>query len=922
MTTRPTRQLVVPQVGFHSAWNRGWLLLALMLVIALAGVTRTWAQDSSSINPTGAQTVKGWGCYPSYFDSSQPNNTADIFDKPAIQDAIYNLGITYIRVSLDNRLYVSGTDLSGANAIVLNPAAVSDMVTQIQIARAHGVSNYIMSCWSPPGPWKTNGSINGGCLLVADEPYYINYYITVIKAMQAAGVGLPVNISVQNEPDLATAYPSCDYVHDTQTGGGYGLWRQLVEDMHTALVANDMSSVEIVGPEATDTDDDIQLLGADPNFGMMSNPTFSAALGAYATHGYGENIWLGIRQGERDYPRDGWITEWSVDSNSNDGGTENGWTLDSMAHMASNFIDIPYNYWTWWAAWNSASTPQGTTLIAGTQTPVYSERYYCFQKLWTTVRPGWVVHSMTCSDTNYTTINTAQNTWETLVDLASFWDPAGDACVTMLVNKTSSTTTMTVNGLVGTSFSAFQSDATHNMVNIANGSVSGGAATVSLAPTSVTFLVTSSEVLPAISGLTVSPSNPGVTLTWPVSYGANSYNIERAATSDGPFTSVGTTTNALTFTDTTATAGSTYYYTVTAVNPSGPSDNSNIVNVLVPFLSPDVADSYVQDGTYENTNYGTSGDLVVKASTAAGYNRETYMQFNVSALANATSVQIWLTPDYVGTDAYSSALQLCYEMLSSDDWSESTITWTNSRALNPSPHDPFATLAGNYYVGVPVVLDVTAQAKAQAVTDGLLSLHIYSSSNPSDANAGLNFASKENTTVAWRPVMAYTLTPSTREPDADAYVRNGTYANTNYGSDPDLAVKLDATSYARETYIRFDVSDLANATSVKLVLTSDTVGPAPTTIAYDTVADNTWEEDEITWNTKPASSGTPFATVTGYTAGTPVEIDITAQAKAAAANGGLLSIRMYGTVSGSNNWVNFDSDNNSDTDGHPVIEYY
>ena len=896
--------------------------MALAFILAAASSVR--AQDSASINATGAQTVKGWGCYPSYFDSSQPNNTADIFDKPLIQDAIYNLGITYIRVSLDNRLYVSGTDLTGTNAVVLNPAAVTDMVNQIKIAQAHGVNNYIMSCWSPPGQWKTNGSINGGCLLVADEPYYVNYYITVIKAMQTAGVGLPVNISVQNEPDLATAYPSCDYVHDTQTGGGYGLWRKLVEDMHAALVANGMSTVEVVGPEATDTDDDIQLLGASPNFGMMTDPTFSAALGAYATHGYGENIWLGIRQGERDYPRDGWITEWSIDSNSNDGGTENGWTLDAMAHMASNFIDIPYNYWTWWAAWNSASTPQGTTLLAGTQTPVYSERYFCFQKLWTTVRPGWVVHSMTCSDTNYTTINTAQNTWETLVDLASFLDPAGDACVTMLVNKTSSTTSMTVNGLVGTGFSAFQSDATHNMVNTANGSISSGAATVTLAPTSVTFLVTSSAVLPAISGMVAQPSNPGVTLAWPVTYGANGYNIKRATSSAGPFTTVGTTTNALTYTDTTAAAGTTYYYAVTAVNPSGESANSNLVSVQVPFIAQDVADSYVQDGTYAGTNYGTSADLTVKASTAAGYNREAYLRFNVSGLANATSVQIWLVPDYVGTDA-STALQLGYEVLSNDTWSESTITWTNSRSLNPSPHAPFTTITGDYYVGQPVVLDVTSQAKAQAGLDGLLSLHIYSLSNPSDANAGLNFASKENATASWHPVIVYTNAPSTREPVADAYVRDGTYANTNYGTDPDLAVKLDATGYQRESYLRFNVADLANTTSVKLKLTPDTVGPAATTICYDTVATNTWIETGtggITWNTKPASSGTPFATVTGYTAGTPVEIDITTQAKAAAISGGLLSIRMYGTVTGSNNWVNFISRDNTNTAAHPVIEYY
>src|ERR1700761_7301767 len=156
MTTRTTRQLVALVVRFHPAGKRGWNLLGLALALVLAAVTAASAQDSAAINATGAQTVKGWGCYPSYFDSSQPNNTADIFDKPLIQDAIYNLGITYIRVSLDNRLYVSGTALTGTNTIVLNQAAVTDLANQIKIAQAHGVNNYIMSCWSPPGVWKTN----------------------------------------------------------------------------------------------------------------------------------------------------------------------------------------------------------------------------------------------------------------------------------------------------------------------------------------------------------------------------------------------------------------------------------------------------------------------------------------------------------------------------------------------------------------------------------------------------------------------------------------------------------------------------------------------------------------------------------------------------------------------------------------------
>lgn len=45
---------------------------------------------------------------------------------------------------------------------------------------------------------------------------------------------------------------------------------------------------------------------------------------------------------------------------------------------------------------------------------------------------------------------------------------------------------------------------------------------------------------------------------------------------------------------------------------------------------------------------------------------------------------------------------------------------------------------------------------------------------------------------------------------ADAYVRNGTYAGTNYGTLPDLIVKSDAVSYARKSYVKFDIAAAYN----------------------------------------------------------------------------------------------------------------
>ena len=66
-------------------------------------------------------------------------------------------------------------------------------------------------------------------------------------------------------------------------------------------------------------------------------------------------------------------------------------------------------------------------------------------------------------------------------------------------------------------------------------------------------------------------------------------------------------------------------------------------------MRPVLADSYVQDGSDANTNFGTATDLLVK-NGPTGYNRNAYFRFSVAGLANAKDVQIWLVPRQHGHD--------------------------------------------------------------------------------------------------------------------------------------------------------------------------------------------------------------------------------------------------------------------------------
>jgi hypothetical protein len=75
------------------------------------------------------------------------------------------------------------------------------------------------------------------------------------------------------------------------------------------------------------------------------------------------------------------------------------------------------------------------------------------------------------------------------------------------------------------------------------------------------------------TGLTATPGNAQVSLSWTASSGATSYNVKRATVSGGLYTTIASlaTTG---YTDTGLTNGTAYYYVVSAVNGGGESANS------------------------------------------------------------------------------------------------------------------------------------------------------------------------------------------------------------------------------------------------------------------------------------------------------------------------------------------------------------
>src|SRR5439155_14112299 len=99
---------------------------------------------------------------------------------------------------------------------------------------------------------------------------------------------------------------------------------------------------------------------------------------------------------------------------------------------------------------------------------------------------------------------------------------------------------------------------------------------------------------------------------------------------------------------------------------------------------------------------------------------------------------------------------------------------------------------------------------------------------------------------------------------ADAYVRDGSFSGTNFGSAPELQVKTSGSGFNRHGYLKFDMFGVNAINSAKLRVfgrLSDTQNTNVATSLFS-VANTSWTEGGITFNNEPAAGATPLATAT------------------------------------------------------------
>lgn len=221
--------------------------------------------------------------------------------------------------------------------------------------------------------------------------------------------------------------------------------------------------------------------------------------------------------------------------------------------------------------------------------------------------------------------------------------------------------------------------------------------------------------------------NRYVDLSWTAAEGAASYNIKRGTINGGPYSTIATGVTSTTYRNTGLSNNTDYYYIVTAVNTNGESIPSNEVCGLPSNTTRTQAlmptdDSYVRDGDYAETNFGTAGviDTYRSYSTNDGNNRVIYLKYNLSTItSNPTSATLMFTGRNI-TDRNNITVNIY--SLTNDTWDEHTINWDNAPTYNS--YLGAMTITRSYSTRS---LSITSYARTEWAGNKILGLYIKAS---------------------------------------------------------------------------------------------------------------------------------------------------------------------------------------------------
>jgi calcineurin-like phosphoesterase family protein/fibronectin type III domain protein len=397
---------------------------------------------------------------------------------------------------------------------------------------------------------------------------------------------------------------------------------------------------------------------------------------------------------------------------------------------------------------------------------------------------------------------------------------------------------------------------------------------------------------------TTAPTTPGnlnasaasgtqINLSWSASSdntGVRGYGIYR----DGVLVNTVDPTT-LSYSDTNLILSTNYTYRVDAFDGSGnhsalSTSKSATTQSTATYTFDSVADSYVA-ADFPSTNYGLSGTIRAVSSPES----RSYLRFvvnDISGTVTNATLRLYATS--------SSATGYQIKRVGDQGWEERTITYANAPAAGA-----LIGSSGNFASGNWTTVNVTSLLNGNGVYDLVLTTTSGSNMNFNSRDASNNRpqlviqttpgvspnATLTNTPTPTRtPTSVLTSTPTftatptagagntlTFTPVADVYVQSDT-PTTNYGSATQFVVD---NSPIRNMLLKFTVSGIGNKSIVSVKLRLYCVDGSPFGGEFHRVADTTWSEGSVNWNTAPSADTGILRSLSSVSANTWYEVDVT-----------------------------------------------
>jgi len=179
-------------------------------------------------------------------------------------------------------------------------------------------------------------------------------------------------------------------------------------------------------------------------------------------------------------------------------------------------------------------------------------------------------------------------------------------------------------------------------------------------------------------------------------------------------------------------------------------------------------------------------------------------------------------------------------------------------------------------------------------------------------SGNIYYAGGSKTNTTYKGVPAAVSNIITLSPLADAFIRNGSYAGKNYGSDTALIVKGSTVSnYTRSSYLKFSLSNISNLSVAKLrIYGKNTDNTSTINLTSYGVNNDTWTETGITFTNAPAASTAALGLVGVKNLANYYELDVTDYIKTQVAGDKIVTLLLKDATNQNSNLL-FNSRENS-----------